>query len=165
MCKYRYYSRKSKFISFYECYEKILNWKLQIIIANTEYIGRLKNKKLLISGATGIGKTSTLIELGKIYDWNLDFKQNNKWFNQSIIQKEKTLQITNDIDIHFLKEYEVKKWTDHYPTPVEFKGGSGLLDPCCKWAITTNYWIDWCRCKQKSLYQKILGSSCPRWSN
>ena len=101
-------------------------------------------KNNFISVATGIGKTSTLIELGKIYDWNLDFKQNNKWFNPNFIKKEKTLQITNDIDINFLKDYEseVKKWTDHYPTPVEFKGGSGLLNPCCKWGITTNHSID-----------------------
>ena len=36
-------------------------------------------------------------------------------------------------------ETEVKMWTDRTPCIIEYKGGTRLLSPICRWVLTSNY--------------------------
>ena len=108
------------------------------------YMGNLMSKNIIISGPTASGKSSNILASCRNINWKPDFKVQNKWFNPEYITGDSIWHICEDISLDFFNEFEtnIKQWTDHYPISVEFKGGTGLLNPISRWSFTTNHSLD-----------------------
>ena len=113
-------------------------------VKSYSYLGNLMSKNIIISGPTASGKSSNILASCRNIDWNPDFKVQNKWFNPEFITGDNIWHICEDISLDFFNEFEtnIKQWTDHYPITVEFKGGTGLLNPISRWSFTTNHSLD-----------------------
>ena len=128
------------FLRNYNTIQKIQNDVLNKKIKDQKFRGTLQNKNLIIMGAAGCGKTSSVHEIIKTRGEFLRSKTANKWFD-AFPEKFLTTYLIDDVAPEFITEFEteVKMWTDRTPFMIEYKGGTRLLSPICRGILTSNY--------------------------
>ena len=106
------------------------------------YPGPLYTKNLIITGATGVGKTSTIIDFCSDYGIKLFRKDTTtKWFPPDYDPSGNNLILVDDIPKDYFRNFEtlVKQWCDHTPAPAEIKGDIIKTNPKDRWVFTSNY--------------------------
>ena len=137
----------TSFLGNYTTIQKIQNDVLNEQIKDQKFRRTLQNKNLIIMGAAGCSKTSSIHEIIKTRNEFIRSKTTNKWFDP-FPEKFLTTYLIDDVAPEFITEFEteVKNWTDRTPCTqtgvscvIEYKGETRLLSPICRWVLTSNY--------------------------
>ena len=135
------------YVQHYSKYKKMRGDHLRRT-RNMTWNGELQNKNLWIYGPTGTGKTriaSSNIDTNRIYY----LIAKSKWFDGFDQEQHKRIIID---DYPCFKDGGremielLKRWSDRYSYPAEFKGGSTTISPNFPLIITSNHSLLECVC-------------------
>ena len=141
------YNHPSYYKNRYSTYKKMRGDHLRRT-GNMTWNGELQNKNLWIYGPTRTGKTriaSSNIDPNRIYY----LIAKSKWFDGFDQEQHKRI-IIDDYPCYKDGGREMiellKRWSDRYSYPAEFKGGSTIISPNFPFIITSNHSLLECVC-------------------